>query len=304
MTSCSRRSFVVSAAAAAALSIGARAQESGAKPEAKAAAKPPRKPRLRQAIKYSMIAGDAPVLEKFELAKAVGFEGVEIDSPLEIDRAQVVAARDKTGVVVHGVIDSIHWQTRFSDPDEAVRARAVEALRGAIADCALYGGTTVLVVPGVVRDEETENFQQVWKRSQAAIASAIPDAKKANVKIAIEVVWNEFLKQPADLVKYVDEFADRQVGAYFDASNMIKYGASSATWVRKLGDRLLKLDFKGYSKEKGWVGIGEGDEDWPEVLRALGEIGYDGWITAEVGAGDRAHLEDVKKRMDRILATS
>lgn len=300
MTSLSRRSFVVSAAAAAGLSLTARAQEAGAKPAVKA----PVKPKLRQAIKYSMIAGDASVLEKFQLAKAVGFEGLELDSPLEIDRAQVVAARDATGVVVHGVIDSIHWQTRFSDPDEAVRAKAVEALRGAIADCALYGGTTVLVVPGVVRDGETENFQQVWKRSQAAIASAIPDAKKAKVKIAIEVVWNDFLKQPADLVKYVDEFGDPTVGAYFDASNMLKYGASSATWVRKLGNRLLKIDFKGYSKEKGWVGIGEGDEDWPEVLRALGEVGYDGWITAEVGAGDRAHLEDVKKRMDRILATS
>ena len=46
---------------------------------------------------------------------------------------------------------------------------------------------------------------------------------------------------------------------------------------------MLKFDFKGYSKAKECdVKIGEGDEDWPEVLKALAEIGYDGWATAEV----------------------
>jgi hexulose-6-phosphate isomerase len=31
----------------------------------------------------------------------------------------------------------------------------------------------------------------------------------------------------------------------------------------------VKFDFMGFSKEKGRVPIGEGDEDWPEVLKAL-----------------------------------
>src|SRR5205085_4709563 len=104
---------------------------------------------------------------------------------------------------------------------------------------------------------------QVWQRSHAEIAKVVPYAKEKGVKIAIEVVWNDFITKPAELVKYVDEFGDATVGAYFDCSNMVKYGASDAEWIRALGPRLLKFDFKGYSKSKGWVGIGEGDEDWP-----------------------------------------
>ncbi len=78
----------------------------------------------------------------------------------------------------------------------------------------------------------------------------------------------------------------------------------SATWIRQLGKRMLKFDFKGYSRAKGWVPIGEGDEDWPEVLNALAEIGYDGFATAEVAGGGRKELADVAARMNRCLGLS
>lgn len=278
---------------------GTSAQESSPTTAAKAAKPSP--PVLRKAIKYAMIAGDGSVLERFRLAKDCGFEGVEIDSPLAIDRAAVVEASKATGVVVHGVIDSVHWTTRFSDPSADVRARAVEALRGAIADAKTYGASTVLVVPGAVRDPEKENRAQVWERSQAEIAKALPDAKAAGVRIAIEVVWNDFLTTPEELAQYVDEFQDPTVGAYYDCSNTVKFGLPSAEWIRRLGPRLLKVDFKGYSRAKGWVAIGEGDEDWPAVLEALAHVGYSGWFTAEVESGGREHLTDVSRRMDRIL---
>jgi len=139
----------------------------------------------------------------------------------------------------------------------------------------------------------------------------LPDAEKAGVKIAIEVVWNNFITTVDQLIKYVDQFESQSVGAYFDISNMVKYGVPPATWIRKLGKRMLKFDFKGYSLEKAkdakddWagfkVGIGEGSENWPEVLKALGEIGYDGWATAEVGGGDEKKLTDIAARMDKVL---
>mgnify|MGYP003335037393 FL=1 len=88
------------------------------------------------------------------------------------------------------------------------------------------------------------------------------------MKIAIETVWNNFITTPEQLVKYVDQFNSPFVGAYFDISNMIKYGVAPADWIRALGKRMLKMDFKGYNKAKGWVPIGDGDEDWPEVLKA------------------------------------
>jgi hexulose-6-phosphate isomerase len=264
-----------------------------------------KRPKLKKAVKYSMIRIKGPVEAKFELVKSLGFLGVEVDSPSRIDKDEAVKARDKTGIVIHGVIDSVHWRDTLSHPDEKIRARGLAALKGALDDAKVYGADTVLLVPGVVNKDVT--YEQCWERSSAEVRNAIPTAEKNNVKIAIEVVWNNFLTKPEQLIEYVDQFKTPYVGAYFDCSNMVRYGVKSGDWIRKLGKRMLKFDFKGFSltkyknKQDPWVPIGEGDEDWPDVLKALVEVGYNGWATAEVDGGGRKELQDVADRMKRVL---
>jgi hexulose-6-phosphate isomerase len=281
-----RRTFLHSTlATTVALAAGAAAEE--------------KTPKLKLAVKYDMIKIDGPIEKKFELVKSLSFQGVEMNSPSDIDKDEAVKARDKTGIAIHGVIDSVHWKDTLSHPDEKVRARGLAALQGALDDAKLYGADTALLVPGVVNKEVT--YEQCWQRSSAEVRKALPTAEKNNVKIAIEVVWNNFITTPDQLVEYVDQFKSPYVGAYFDCSNMVKYGVKSGDWIRKLGKRMLKFDFKGYSKSKAWVAIGEGDEDWPDVLKALAEVGYNGWATAEVRGGGRKELQDVAERMKRVL---
>ncbi len=258
-----------------------------------------KKPKLRIAVKYGMIKHKGSIEEQFNLIKKLGLQGVEVDSPSGLNKAEAKAAAEKTGIVIHGVIDSVHWRDTLSSSDATVRAKGLSALNGAIEDAAFFGCDTVLLVPGVVKDDVT--FEQCYERSQAEIKKALPLAEKHKVKICIETVWNNFITKPEHLISFVDDLKSPWVGAYFDCSNMLKYGVSSAEWIRKLGKRLVKFDFKGYSHKNSWCKIGEGDENWPEVLKALGEIGYDGWATSEVGGGGEKELADITARMKKVL---
>lgn len=261
-----------------------------------------KKLRLKKAVKYGMIkVPGASVEDKFKLIKSLGFEGLEVNSPSDLDRDEAARAQKKTGIKIHGVIDSVHWRMRLSDPNAGVRAKGVEALRTAIDDAKFYGADTVLLVPGKVTDPETENYQQCWSRSQKEIRKVIPQATAAGVKIAIEVVWNDFITKPEQLIRYVDDFETPTVGAYFDCSNMLKYGVPPATWIRMLGKRMLKFDFKGFSRDGQWVPIGEGDENWPEILAALDDVEYRGWATSEVAGGGEKELREIADRMNRVL---
>lgn len=292
MTRIDRRTFLSSTlATTAALAAGAAAED--------------RKPKLKLAVKYDMIKLDGPIEKKFELVKSLGFEGVEINSPSNVNKDEAIKARDKTNILIHGVIDSVHWKDTLSHPDEDVRAKGLAALKGALDDAEKFGAGTVLLVPGVVNKDVS--YEQCWERSTAEVRKAIPTAVANNVKIAIEVVWNNFITKPEQLVEYVDQFKTEYVGAYFDCSNMIRYGVKPGDWIRKLGKRMLKFDFKGFSlskyknKENPWVAIGEGDENWPDVLKALVEVDYNGWATSEVRGGGRKELQEIYARMKRVL---
>lgn len=282
----------------------------GAAPLARAAAgRAPAKRDIRKAVKFGMIGEGGSVAEKFAIARECGFDGVEMDSPSDVDLAAAVAAKKSSGIEIPGVVDSVHWKDTLSDPDPEVRARGRKALETALADCAKLGGTTVLLVPAVVSARVP--YGDAYARSQDEIRKVLPLAKSLGVKIAIENVWNHFLLSPLEAARYCDEIDPALVGFHFDIGNIVNYGWPPH-WIAALGKRILKLDVKEFSRKRRdgeglWKGfeveIGDGDCDWPATMKALDDVGYRGWACAEVGGGDRARLKDVAARMDRVLAS-
>ena len=305
-----RREFLARsgrAAAAASFAMGASSAGLVATPARADAESGEFRGRIYKSVKSGMFSEKIAVAEKYRILKDLGFDGVEINQPNADTKAALAASR-KVGLPVHGVVDAIHWETRLSDPDETIRARALAGLKAAIQDAHFVGGTAVLLVPGKVTDEKNENQQQVWDRSIAEIRKALPLASRLGIHILIENVWNGFCythngpdDQTADLLaKYIDTIGSPWVGVYFDIGNHQKYG-KPAEWIRTLGRRIVKLDVKDWGKKNGFSKIGEGDVDWAAVRVALREIRFSGWATAEVRAGDRTRREEVAKNMNEAL---
>jgi len=252
-------------------------------------------------LKWGMIEGDLSVLEKFQLCKELGYDGVELVSPLEgLKVEEVLDAASKTEMFVPGVVDMKHWDVRLSAPEQSTRQKGVGYLKQAIHDAHALHGDSVLLVPGKVNGED-ENHDHVWQRSIEGIRQVLPLASRLGVRILIENVWNGFCETPEQLRDYVDEIDSPWVGVYFDIGNAWTFSPSQE-WIRTLGSRIVKLDVKGWGEEEGFCKIGDGDIQWDEVRIALQEIGFTGWCTAEVPGGNRKELDDISQRMKRVLA--
>ncbi len=298
----SRRQFVQLAGASGFVSSGLVSALAAAEPPV---SQPVDERRIFKSLKIGMVSSGRTLVEKFQIARDAGFDGIELNSP-GLDVEETRAAIRQSGLPVDGTVCSTHWTVRHTSPDAETRAAALQDLQTAIRDTHAVSGNTALLVVGHGQDGAED---EIWPRAVENISRALPLAARLGVVIAIENVWNHFLydhdggaNQSADkFVRFVDELNSPWVGMQFDIGNHWKYG-EPGRWIRALGRRIVKLDVKGYSRaNQDWSPIGEGDIDWADVRAALAEIKFSGWAAAEVNAGDAEWLHAVSQQMDSVL---
>lgn len=253
--------------------------------------------KLLKALKIDMLPRDLSDADKFKLAKRCGFDGIDgvpMDS-LDAARTQADLAR-AAGVEIHGLVYG--WWPPFLAEAQTAQ-KAVAGMEHALRCAHAMQATTVLLVPTSLNDEYA--YADAYKDSQKLIRRLIPLAEELQVTIALENVWNKFLLSPLEFARYLDELDSPWVRAYFDVGNVILYGFSQH-WIRTLGKRIVKLDIKDF-KRNGyqWTNVGDGDVNWPQVSKALAEIHFSGYMTAEVAGGDEAYLTDLAQRMNRLI---
>lgn len=263
--------------------------------------------RLIKGLVWGMLPRKLSIQEKFKLAADAGFEAVEAYTTEDQRVAeQIKRAADDSKIRITSVMNQAHWPFPLSSSDpEAVR-KSIEGMKTSLRNAKLWGADAVLLVPAVVNSQT--RYQDAWDRSQKQIRELMPLAEELKVVIAVEEVWNKFLLSPLEFANYVDGFRSPWVKAYFDIGNVVIFGFPQ-DWIRTLGKRIVKVhlkDFKVTSKgfspfTADFVNLGEGDVDWPEVRKALAEIGYSGAVTAELDSGDLAYLTDVRKRIERLV---
>jgi hexulose-6-phosphate isomerase len=248
--------------------------------------------------------------EKFQLLRNAGFAGVEPSSAM--DQAEVLAARDATGLQIPSVVIATHWAKPLTDPNPAARQIGLDGLKQGLRDAKAYGASSVLLVPGVVTKQVS--YTDAYTRAFEEIKKAVPLAEELGVVIAIENVWNQFLLSPREAVEFADSFKSPMVKWHFDVGNVVNSGFPEH-WIRTLGPRVAKVHVKEFSKKlrdskgprEGFkVNLMEGDSDWPTVMAELDAVGYKGWLITEQwradGLTDQVYLEQLSAKLDAILA--
>jgi L-ribulose-5-phosphate 3-epimerase len=259
---------------------------------------------MKKGICIGSLPGDS-LEARFRLAKAAGFDGVEIGTLENAeDRQRNRTAADDVGLELLSVMNSKHWSHPLSHADAAVREASIAGMLDSIETASVIGADTVLLVPAVVNDQIT--YEQAYEFSQAEIRKLIPKAAEKDIKISIENVWNKFLLSPIEFARYIDEFDNNRIAAYFDVGNIVLYGYPQH-WIRTLGSRIDKVHVKGFNADERRFTylIEDCTIDWNAVMAAFEAIGYDDYITAELPVNrddPEGTVHQISQDMSQIIA--
>ena len=171
-----------------------------------------------------------------QLAKAAGFEGIELNYDLDNDLSprsssdQYRAIRkmaDEIGIAISGLCSFLYWPFSLTDSDPARRERAGELARLMIDAAHDLGTDNLLTIAGStyipwLPDREPVPIQVCDRRARESIGRLLPLAEKRGVFLNIEnIVFNGYLTTPAEMNAFVDSFGSKHVQVHFDTGNVM-----------------------------------------------------------------------------------
>jgi len=135
--------------------------------------------------------------------------------------------------------------------------------------------------------ELTTTNQQEIDAVTAALKELAPSAEKAGVILGFENTL------PAeDNARVLDRVGSKALKVYYDVGNTTNKGYDAPKEIRYLGrDRLCQFHFK----DRGYMG--EGKVDFPAVMRAINDIGFEGYAMLETSAPSGDVVKDLQRNL-------
>lgn len=245
-----------------------------------------------------------------EIAKSVGStlgksKSLAFDSSIsEVKKVKGIASDN--GLKISSLLTIAQFYYSLMHPDDRIWETGIDLVKKLIDLAGIMEAPNLLVVPGVVTSTVSYDFG--FKRLEEAIWKLKEDAVKKKVGLGIENIWGKILYSPLEMRDFVDRFKSPYIGVHFDVGNVIQYGYPDQ-WIRILGkERILNVHLKDYSETinniRGFTHLFLGSVPWDKVMDALNDIGYTGYLIAEVPPYPFCPEEgiwDISRKMDILI---
>ncbi|HHV94941.1 MAG TPA: TIM barrel protein [Clostridiaceae bacterium] len=278
---------------------------------------------MKKGINIWSFPAGMKIVDCIKLAKKAGFEGIELalnetgDLSLESSDEEILGykkAAEEIGIELTSLATGLYWTYSPTSNKPEIREKAKEIIKKQLDAAALLGVDTILVVPGAISgleatpEDEIVEYDVAYERALQVMKELAPYAEEKKVCIGIENVWNKFLLSPLEMRDFIDKVGSDYVGSYFDVGNVI-YSGYPEHWIKILGKRIKKVHFKDFRRSVGTLGgfvdLLAGDVNYPAVVKALNNVGYNGYVVAEMIPNYTHYTDQIiyntSASMDRIL---
>lgn len=254
------------------------------------------------------------VAECVAVSRELGFEGIEISmrGPEELDRRELEALLRESRLELAAVASGrtfLEDGLSLTDPDEAGRSRAVARI-GELLDYAASFGAPVII--GLARGKAPADGDReaALARLVLSMQECADHAAGLDTGLFIEAI-NRFetalLNRADETLAIVERIARPNVSILLDAFHMNIEEVSIGDAIRVTGGRLGHFHIVDSNRRAP----GFGHIGFEEVRSALSEIGYRGWLSAEVlplpsdrAAAEQARSFTASMNASRLSATT
>ncbi|MEA3346271.1 MAG: sugar phosphate isomerase/epimerase [Chloroflexota bacterium] len=151
---------------------------------------------------------------------------------------------------------------------------------------------------------EGSRYWDVFHRARRQVKGLEQLSQRAEVKTVLHIHSGKFLTSTCATTRRLVEDCDPQyVGIYLSPPHMALDGEDVEMGLGIVGKYLSLVDHKNFAWERrnsGWHRVGvssrEGLVDWPQVIKLLREVGYEGIICFHSEYDDEAHAAELVAR--------
>src|SRR4051794_17449005 len=243
-----------------------------------------------------------PFDEAAERIASLGYEGLELmaDVPhawpaglLEGPKRAILAAMERNGLtfsnvnafMMNAVNDARqpYWYPSFIEPDPHYRSIRIDHTRRAISLCAELGAPHITtepggpLAPGQGRAEAIDLFVEVLK-------PLAEHAHNLGVLLLIEPEPGLLLETSDQYLEVAERVNAPSIGLNYDVGHAFCVSEDLPKAIAKFAPQIRHYHVEDISAERVHHHLvpGTGAIDFAEVFDAIGQTGYDGWITVEL----------------------
>jgi len=236
---------------------------------------------------------DWPLDKAFAFAAQCGYTGIEIAPfTLNTDARQITAAqRDEVKRIAKAEgldVVGLHWLLaktegfHLTHPDREVRKRTAAYVQDLARLCGDVGGKRMIfgsplqrnIMPGVTPQQAKDSAVEV-------VSECLPVLEETNVTLCLEPLApaeGNFMNTAADAVELIERINHKNCRLILDCKAMSSESVPIPDLVRRHINHLEHFHANDPNKQ----GPGFGDLDFHPIFTALGEVGYQGWVSVEV----------------------